>query len=353
MDSVVLAARLLLTIVFVVAAVGKFMDLRGSRASLVGFGVPEGLANPLGTLLPFLELAVAIALVPRPTATAGAIGAVVLLTVFVAGVSNALRKGEAPPCNCFGAIHSEPASPRTLVRNAALAVVAIVALAWGPGPAIDTWVSDRTAAELVAVFTTIALLAALAIGVPLWIEARRLRGDLERAEDRLGRMPPGLPVGSLAPEFSFPNPDGTRTSLSSLLERGRPVVLIFAAAGCGPCEPMLEDLQRLQSIAQDRVSVAIVGLSTFIRYDAYRQEQGGSALLMEATAADPILQEQMDELVEIAHLYDVHHSPAALVVTPSGTIGSALVEARPGIEALIRLAIADAAPMAVPVSSVA
>src|SRR4051794_6205708 len=109
MDSVVLAARLLLAAVFVVAAVGKFMDLPGSRRSLVGFGVPEGLSNIVGTVLPVAELAVAIALIPRPSAQWGAVGALILLLAFVAGVSNALRKGEAPPCNCFGAIHSEPA----------------------------------------------------------------------------------------------------------------------------------------------------------------------------------------------------------------------------------------------------
>jgi uncharacterized membrane protein YphA (DoxX/SURF4 family) len=72
MDSVVLAARLLLAAVFVVAAVGKFMDLPGSRRSLVGFGVPEGLSNALGTVLPVAELAVAIALIPRPSAQWGA-----------------------------------------------------------------------------------------------------------------------------------------------------------------------------------------------------------------------------------------------------------------------------------------
>lgn len=350
MDSVVLAARLLLAAVFVVAAVGKFLDLPGSRRSLVGFGVPEGVANVLGTVLPFAELAVAIALIPEPSAQRGAVGALVLLLAFIAGVSNALRKGEAPPCNCFGAIHSEPASVKTLIRNVVLAVVAGIAVAWGSGPAIDTWVADRTAAELVAVITTVALLALLAIGIPIWTEARRLRADLAKADDALAKVPPGLPFGSAAPEFSFPDGEGGRTSLSSLLALGKPVVLIFAAAGCGPCEPMLPDLRRLQSIAADRVTVAIVGLSTFLRYDAVREAHGGEAMLVDALVEDPILREQMDELIEISHLYDVHHSPAALVVTPAGTIGSALVEARRGIEALIRLVIAEAGP-AMPVTT--
>jgi peroxiredoxin/uncharacterized membrane protein YphA (DoxX/SURF4 family) len=348
MDSVVLAARLLLAAVFVVAAVGKFMDLPGSRRSLVGFGVPEGLSNIVGTVLPVAELAVAIALIPRPSAQWGAVGALILLLAFVAGVSNALRKGEAPPCNCFGAIHSEPASVKTLIRNVALAVVAVIAVAWGTGPAINTWVADRSAAELVAVLTSIALLALLATGIPLWSEARKLRSDLKRADDRLARFPPGLPVGAAAPEFSYPDGEGGRVSLASLLERGKPVVLIFAAAGCGPCEPMLPDLRRLQSIAADRITIGIVGLSTFLRYDAVREAHGGEFMLIDAYEEDPMLRTEMDELIAISHLYEVHHSPAAIVVTPAGTIGSALVEARRGIEALVRLVIAESVPSATP-----
>src|SRR5690348_6208001 len=103
MDTVVLAARAVLVAVLATAAIGKLLDLPASRASLVGFGVPQGAAAIFGTLLPFAELAVAIALVFRPTAQWGAVGALILLLLFIAGISNAMRKGEAPDCNCFGA----------------------------------------------------------------------------------------------------------------------------------------------------------------------------------------------------------------------------------------------------------
>jgi thiol-disulfide isomerase/thioredoxin/uncharacterized membrane protein YphA (DoxX/SURF4 family) len=342
MDSVVLAARLVLAGVFVVAAVGKLLDLPSSRRSLIGFGVPEPLANVLGTVLPFAELAVAIALIPEPSAQWGALGALVLLLAFAAGIGNALRKGEAPDCNCFGAIHSEPASAKMLVRNLVLAAVALVAVIWGPGPAITTWVSDRTAAELVAVLIGIALIALLTIGIPVWRENRKLRSDLARARERLDKLPPGLPIGSLAPEFSVPDGEDGTLTLASLLEKGRPVVLVFAAAGCGPCEAMLPMFSRLQSIAADRVTIGVVGINTFLRYDAVRQAHGGERMLADAVEEDPVLKQEIDDLIEIFHSYDVHHSPAAVLVTPGGTIGSGLVDARRGIEALIRVAIADA-----------
>lgn len=338
MDTVVLAARVLLAAIFVVAAVGKLLDLKGSRASLVGFGLSERLANVLGTLLPFAELAVAIALVFRPTASAGGVGALVLLLAFVAGIANALRKGEAPPCNCFGAIHSAPASKATLARNIALAAVAVVVVGWGSGPAIDAWVGDRSAAELVAVATGIAALALLAIAVPMWLDNRKLRDELDVANDRLHRIPPGLRVGSVAPEFSVPDGSGGRLTLSSLLEPGNPVVLVFTIAGCGPCEPMVPELRRLQAIAGDRVTIALVGVHTIEHYGRLRDQSPAEDLkLTDAVQQDPSLKQELDDLTEVAHLYDIHDSPGAVVVTPAGSIASTVVAGRPAIEALIRL----------------
>jgi peroxiredoxin len=328
--------------VFLVAAVGKLLDLPGSRASLVGFGVPERAAAFLGTLLPFAELAVAIALVFRPTAQWGAIAALALLLAFIAGIANAMRKGEAPDCNCFGAIHSEPAGKSTLARNIVLAAVAVVAIAWGPGPAVDSWIADRTSAELVAIATGIAALALLVAAVSLWLENRRLRSELSEAEGHLNRIPAGLRVGSVAPKFSLPDGEGGTMSLSSLLARGRPVALVFTVAGCGPCEPMLPELRRLQTVAADRISVALVGISTVERYERAREAHGGELLLKDAVAEDPGLQAEIDQLTEVLLSYKIPHSPGAVIISPAGTIASATVSGRLAIEALIRRTLADA-----------
>src|SRR5215469_8875335 len=109
MSIVLLAGRLLLTGVFVVAAVAKLADPRGSRQALSDFGVPRSLVPAISVALPLAELAVAVALIPRPTAWWGALGAFVLLAVFIAGIANQLAHGHAPACHCFGQLHSAPA----------------------------------------------------------------------------------------------------------------------------------------------------------------------------------------------------------------------------------------------------
>ena len=133
MTTAVLAIRLLLAAVFAVAGIAKLRDLEGSRGAMKDFGVPAKLAGPAGVLLPLAEIAVAIALVPTVTARWAAVVALLLLLAFIWGIANALRRGESPDCHCFGQLHSAPAGPSTLARNAALALLAAVVVVEGAG----------------------------------------------------------------------------------------------------------------------------------------------------------------------------------------------------------------------------
>src|SRR5438876_7735029 len=105
MDVLLLLARLLLAGVFLVAGLGKLADRGGSRQALIDFGVPAALASPLGILLPLAELAVAVALLLPRSAWWGAIGALTLLLLFIAGIGYNLTRGRTPDCHCFGQLH--------------------------------------------------------------------------------------------------------------------------------------------------------------------------------------------------------------------------------------------------------
>ena len=101
MDAAVLVARLLLAAVFVVAGIAKLADRKGSRRAITDFGVPDALAAPLGVFLPLAELAVATALVLTSTALWGAVAALALLLLFVAGIGVNLARGPSPNSNCL------------------------------------------------------------------------------------------------------------------------------------------------------------------------------------------------------------------------------------------------------------
>src|SRR5436190_15919143 len=106
MASIALGARVLLALVFATAAAGKFADQSGTRRALADFRVSNRLLKPFGILLPLAELATAVALLFQPTARWGALSAVILLSLFIAGIARAMARGEAPDCHCFGQISS-------------------------------------------------------------------------------------------------------------------------------------------------------------------------------------------------------------------------------------------------------
>src|SRR5687768_2097293 len=203
MDTAVLVLRLALAAVFLVAAVGKLADLRGSRAALVDFGLPSRVAAVAGALLPLAELTIAVALIPAGSARWGAGGALVLLASFVGGIARALSQGRAPDCHCFGQIHSAPAGWSALARNVVLAAVAVTILWKGPGPAVGAWLSARSGLELLATTTATAAAALALLALLLWTDNRRLRRELAGAPRERG-----LPVGVPAPPFALPDAEG-------------------------------------------------------------------------------------------------------------------------------------------------
>jgi len=99
MNIALLIARLVLAVVFVVAGLTKLADRAGSRQTLIDFGVPARLATPGGLLLPLAELVVAVALIPLVSAWWGALGALVLLALFIVGITFNLARGRKPDCH--------------------------------------------------------------------------------------------------------------------------------------------------------------------------------------------------------------------------------------------------------------
>jgi peroxiredoxin/uncharacterized membrane protein YphA (DoxX/SURF4 family) len=326
MDSVALGARILLALVFGAAAAGKFADQPGTRRALADFGAPSGSLKALGLLLPLAELATAVALLFQPSARWGALSAAILLVVFVAGIARAMARGEAPDCHCFGQISSSPAGPRTLVRNVVLIVPAIFLVAYGPGTSIDAWVSARSTAELVAFFTGVAGVALGAMCVRLWLTNRRLRDDLERANEALAAFPPGLPIGADAPDFALPNVDGRMTTLEALLAEGKPIALVFVSQNCDACHVMLPDLARWQTTLPDRITIALLGTGKKKELRKLAEGYGLTNMLVQDEA-------------EVFRAYHAAATPSVVIVGPDGHIASPTRSTHALVETVVRRAV--------------
>src|SRR5436305_4678341 len=164
MTLLLVFARLLLCVVFLIAGLAKLADLARSRQALRDFGVPAALADPFGLLLPLAELAVAMALLLPATAWWGALGAFALLLLFVGGIGYNLARGRTPDCHCFGQLHSAPAGWPTLMRNLVLAAVAAVILVLGritPQLGVLDWLASLSVSQRIEVLVGVVLLALL------------------------------------------------------------------------------------------------------------------------------------------------------------------------------------------------
>ena len=153
--------------------------------------MPARLAASAGPALPLAELAVAVALVIRPSARWGAPGALLLLPVFIAGVARAMSQGRTPDCHCFGQLHSEPAGRSTLIRNAAPAAAgrsSIVAAGTRPEPGRRLSVASTARRLLWWRHRCWRLLLALAVA-QLWGDRRRLVASSHSRSTAAGARP--------------------------------------------------------------------------------------------------------------------------------------------------------------------
>jgi len=344
MTLLLMLARLVLSAVFLVAGLAKLADLTGSRQAMRGFGVPGKLADAFGLLLPLAELAIVVALIVPLTAWWGAVAALSLLLIFVAGIGYNLAQGRTPDCHCFGQLHSAPAGWSTLIRNLVLAGVAGLMVGFGrnvPGPALTESLASLTMTQGFGLLAG-ALMLVLLIGegwllLQMMTQQGRLLLRIEALEKRLG-LPAqpaapaaGLVVGTPAPSFELPNLDGKTTTMAFLRSSGKPLVLLFTDPGCGPCTALLPDVGKWQRDHAAKMQVALVSRGTVEANRAKVTEPGVTNVLLQKNR-------------EIADAYKAYGTPSAVVVRQDGTIGSPVAQGADAIRGLITATLNPPAP---------
>lgn len=342
MDSLLIVTRLLLAAIFAVAGITKLLDLPGSRRAIRDFGVPTKFADPLGTLLPLAELTVTLVLLPASTAWWGAVGALVLLLLFVVGISMNLAQGRKPDCHCFGQLHSAPVGWQTLVRNGLLAFLAAFVVWQGRenvGPSALAWLSGMAAGEIVLLGITFVLGVLVAIEgwflLHLLQQQGRLLLRIEALEARSANndrplQPPtmpreGLPVGVAAPAFQLPSLNGKTRTLDDLHFKGRPLMLIFSDPGCGPCNALMPEVAQWQKEYAEQLTVAVISRGTRAANLSKSQDYGLTNVLL-----------QQDR--EVSHTYACMGTPGAVVIR-DGRIESPLAMGADQIKSLVAWAV--------------
>ena len=360
MDALLLAARLILAAVFLVSGIAKLFDLSGSQAAMRSFGVPDSMAKSGGVLLPLVEIALAVLLVPVTTAKWGALLAFLLLVVFIAGVGYNLARGRKFECQCFGQLTRSEIGPSTLIRNLVLAVLALYVAYNGftrntVGPAVSDWLRGLSTFEWIMLVVGVAVVAALAaiswLLVHLLGQNGRLLVRLDRIESALEdadiaisdedeeeeeeEEEEGLPFGAPAPAFSLSGLYGETMTLDALRAAEKPVLLVFSDPSCGPCNALMSDVGKWQHDLADKLTVAVVSRGSLDDNRQKKKQYNLTTVLM-----------QQDS--EIADAYVTNGTPTAVLVSPDGTIASAAAGGGDDIRTLVKQAVEGRVPIPAP-----
>ena len=342
MEIALIFGRLALAAVFAVAGLTKLRDLAGARVALIEFGVPKSVAGPGGLLLPLVELAVAICLLPAATAAWAALAALALLVLFTAAIAFNLARGRRPACRCFGRLSAEPVGRSTLIRNGLLTLLAAV-VAWQswsrPPSSLLSWLGQLGAAEAVLLSAIVSVVVAVAVLFWLLLQVIHQQGRLllriDEPEQRLVGLdghaahhadaPPeseGLPLDTPAPDFALASLTCERRTLADLLQPDRPLLLVFTDPNCGSCTALLPEIAGWQRALERRVDIAVIGRSTVEANRAHATEYGVSPFLL-----------QLND--EVADAYRVFGTPGAVLIRPGGAIGSPVAGGPEAIGSLV------------------
>ncbi len=289
-----------------------------------------------------------------------------------------MSQGRAPDCHCFGQIHSEPAGPRTLIRNALLAAVALFIILFGTdrwsfshgnaGTSLLGWMGDLSTFEIIATILFIALIAAVAaIGYILVhllgqngrvllrldaIETAQQNGaaaGIVAAPAAAAAPAPGLPVGSPAPAFKLEGLFGETLTLDAIRSNGLPTMVLFTDPTCGPCNALLPDVGKWQRENSGKLNLAVITSGTAEENKAKVSEHGISNVLLQQNRA-------------VSNEYKAVGTPSAVLIDRTGKIASPVSGGGEAIRQLVasatglaaaRPAAPTPAPAAAPVAAAA
>lgn len=138
-----------LALVFAWAGTAKLLAPAPTARSFAALGVPPALAR----VVPFVELALAIAMVLAPITAVGALVLLGVFTIVLVGADDGVR------CACFGSASSDPVSWVQVLRNGFLAAAAAVAS--GSTPHVPSLAAVLTTAGIAAIGMLVLALADL------------------------------------------------------------------------------------------------------------------------------------------------------------------------------------------------
>lgn len=174
LDTTATLSAVVLAAVLATAAAVKLTSLRKTADEFAALGLGRSMALP--AVVGAAEMGASVALMMRPVI--GATVAGLLLVAFTGFVTWALATDKQAGCGCFGPLSSGPVSKATVVRNAGLLALAVMA---GMRPGLATPDLAASVAISVAALTAVVVVQAAMTGQRLGrLWSVELAGEMSR-----------------------------------------------------------------------------------------------------------------------------------------------------------------------------
>jgi thiol-disulfide isomerase/thioredoxin len=233
-----------------------------------------------------------------------------------------LARGQTHDCHCFGQLYSRPLGWPTLLRNiifglGAALVFSQATLAASPG-IVSTLIKLSAAGQVL-----LAVAVAVIVVVFLYFQQRHRKALAARSG------PEGLPIDSIAPDFELPAYHGGTKSLTSLLEQGKPLLLLFTSPHCAPCIVIFKEIKEWQEAHRDQLTIAVITRGTI---------KDNFVNVARNSLGEVLLQKER----EVGEKYGGLATPTGVVVSPEGRIASRVAAGADEIRALLNNVLANA-----------
>lgn len=232
-------APVILAVVLVVSSIGKLRSPSSSAEAFRDLRVPALLAGrAVVRALPWAELALALLLVVASgwLGAIAAVGSLLLFGVYLVLVVRALGFEQPVDCACFGEFAPGHITRRTVVRNAWLLTLAVVALllSFGGRSPLERFAGGTMSWAWLAAAAAVAVTTYLVAGAGAAPQeaAGAASIDPDDLEDYLRLRTPAVPV-ALA--------DGSSTDLRRLSAQ-RAQLLLYVSETCGSCQGTINSL---------------------------------------------------------------------------------------------------------------
>ena len=312
MDVLLLVIRTIIIGVLLVSGIAKLADREGSAEAMMGFGVPRRLIPLAAFSLPFVEIALATGMIFAATIGWAAVVTTLLFLAFTIGVGRIVLAGENLDCHCFGQLSSGPVSWLTLVRNIVLTLAAAFVAWWSWTRKAPSMWDDLSWTDAGIAFIAMVFLALGVVIYRLWQTQAALLAQIDELQalipaGRIRKPPIEESFARVTEGITVTDSDGTAVSVSSLVLKKSPAMLIFISSSCRACNAILPDIAAWQLEFAGLMPVRVIGIGDAANIQARA----------EAAGMDQVYMRETDEL---ATRLKVNGNPTAVLVDHDGFV---------------------------------